>query len=90
MTRSSLWYWAEPDRDRHIRRSGADYTAAFLLLLPQGQAWPKHAPDSVLVQTVEGLCDYWGTVDGRAADLLERESDPRLRIRSPQPWPQPD
>ena len=72
--------------DRHIRRAGSDYTEAFLALLPQGQAWPKHAPDSVLVQTVEGLCDYWGFVDGRAADLLERESDPRLTIELLPDW----
>jgi uncharacterized protein YmfQ (DUF2313 family) len=72
--------------DRHIRRSGSDYTEAFLALLPQGQAWPKHAPDSVLAQGVAGLCDYWGFVDGRAADLLERESDPRLTIELLPDW----
>ena len=49
--------------DRHIRRTGSDYSEAFLTALPQGQAWPKHSPDSVLVQTVNGLCDYWGFVD---------------------------
>ena len=62
--------------DRHIRRSGSDYTEAFLSLLPQGQAWPKHAPDSVLVQAITGLCEYWGFVDGRAADLLETRKRP--------------
>ena len=72
--------------DRHIRRSGSDYTEAFLALLPQGQAWPKHAPDSVLAQGVAGLCDYWGFVDGRAADLLERESDPRTTIELLPDW----
>ena len=72
--------------DRHIRRSGSDYTEAFLALLPQGQAWPKHAPDSILVQGVTGLCDFWGFVDGRAADLLERESDPRLTIELLPDW----
>jgi uncharacterized protein YmfQ (DUF2313 family) len=66
----------ETPRDRHIRRSGDDYTQVFLKLLPQGQAWPR-APDSTLVLTCDGLSQYWGFVDGRAADLLEIESDPR-------------
>jgi uncharacterized protein YmfQ (DUF2313 family) len=72
--------------DRHIRRSGSDYTEAFLSMLPQGQAWPKHAPDSVLVRGISGLCDYWGFVDGRAADLLERESDPRQTVELLPDW----
>jgi uncharacterized protein YmfQ (DUF2313 family) len=72
--------------DRHIRRSGSDYTEAFLSLLPQGQAWPKHAPGSAMVEGLTGLCDYWGFVDSRAADLLERESDPRLTIELLPDW----
>jgi uncharacterized protein YmfQ (DUF2313 family) len=72
--------------DRHIRRTGSDYTQAFLSMLPQGQAWPRHAPDSVLVQGITGLCNYWGYVDGRAADLLERESDPRQTIELLPDW----
>ncbi|TAI63873.1 putative phage tail protein [Bradyrhizobium sp. Leo170] len=64
--------------DRHLRRSGDDYRDAFLELLPQGQAWPKHTMDSVLWQVCDGLCDYWGFVDSRAADLLEQESAPRI------------
>jgi uncharacterized protein YmfQ (DUF2313 family) len=66
----------ELPRDKHIRRSGDDYTQAALRLLPQGQAWPR-APDSTLARTVDGLSQYYGHVDSRAADLLERESDPR-------------
>jgi len=65
-----------PERDRHVRRSGEDYIAPFLALLPQGIAWPRE-PDSVLYRTCRGLAKIWGFVDGRAADLLERESDPR-------------
>jgi uncharacterized protein YmfQ (DUF2313 family) len=65
--------------DTHVRRSGEDYREAFLSLLPNGQAWPK-SNLSVLWQVVDGLCEYWGWVDGRAADLLERESDPRKTI----------
>jgi uncharacterized protein YmfQ (DUF2313 family) len=42
--------------------------------------------DSVLWQTSDGLCEYWGTVDGRAADLLERESDPRATIELLPDW----
>lgn len=62
--------------DRHVRRSGNDYLQAFLALLPQGQAWPR-AIESILVRTCTGLCEFWGYVDARAADLLEIESDPR-------------
>jgi uncharacterized protein YmfQ (DUF2313 family) len=62
--------------DRHVRRGGADYTKALLSLLPRGQAWPRD-PFSTLVLAMTGLADYWGVVDGRAADLLEIESDPR-------------
>ena len=71
--------------DRHLRRSGDDYTQAFLALLPTGQAWPRD-PDSTLVLTCSGLIDYWGFVDGRAADLLETESDPRLTLELLPDW----
>src|SRR5262245_31416208 len=72
-------------RDRHVRRSGSDYTIALLNLLPFGQAWTRRA-GSVLVNTVRGLADYWGFVDGRAADLLERESDPRQTLELLTDW----
>jgi len=71
--------------DKHIRRIGSDYTHAFMNMLPQGQAWPR-APDSTLAMTVDGLCQYWGYVDGRAADLLERESDPRKTVELLPDW----
>ena len=74
-----------PPLDRHVRRSGSDYTHAFLQLLPQGQAWPREQ-GSTLVQTCDGLSEYWGFVDGRAADLLERESDPRKTIELLPEW----
>ena len=45
-------------------------------LLPQGLAWQQE-DDSVLVKVCKGLSYFWGFVDGRAADLLEIESDPR-------------
>jgi uncharacterized protein YmfQ (DUF2313 family) len=72
--------------DRHVRRSGSNYRDAFLSLLPNGQAWPKHQIGSVLYDTVDGLSEYWGFVDGRAADLLERESDPRQTVELLPDW----
>jgi uncharacterized protein YmfQ (DUF2313 family) len=72
-------------RDRHVRRSGSDYAAALLSLLPWGQAWPRD-PGSTLVRTVTGLAEYWGFVDGRAADLLEIESDPRATFELLPDW----
>lgn len=72
-------------RDRHVRRSGDDFTQAFLRDLPQGQAWPRDR-DGTLARIVDGLCQYWGFVDSRAADLLERESDPRTTIEILEEW----
>lgn len=63
--------------DKHVRRTGDDYAEAMLELLPEGDAWPKQR-DSELDILVRGLCQYWGVVDGKAADLLEIETDPRL------------
>jgi uncharacterized protein YmfQ (DUF2313 family) len=80
------FFW--PDgrpRDQHVRRSGPDYLRPFLALLPLGIAWPRK-PDSVLVRTCRGLSNIWGFVDGRAADLLERESDPRKTIELLPDW----
>jgi uncharacterized protein YmfQ (DUF2313 family) len=71
--------------DRHVRRSGDDYARALIGLLPHGQAWPRY-PGSTLVLTMEGVADYWGFVDGRAADLLEIESDPRLTFELLPDW----
>src|SRR5215831_18041119 len=71
--------------DHHVRREGSDYAQAFLALLPTGPAWPRHAW-STLAQTVFGLADYWGFVDGRAADLLEIESDPRSTVELLPDW----
>src|SRR5215470_5052742 len=71
--------------DHHVRRQGSDYAQAFLALLPTGPAWPRHAW-STLAQTVFGLADYWGFVDGRAADLLEIESDPRTTVELLPDW----
>ncbi len=72
-------------RDKHIRRDGDAYTHAFLNLFPQGQAWPRHT-DSTFFGVCDGLSQYWGFVDSRAADLLERESDPRKTIELLPDW----
>ncbi|CAM5772025.1 hypothetical protein LMIY3S_03705 [Labrys miyagiensis] len=71
--------------DLHVRRGQADYQAALAGLLPTGPAWPRD-PDSVLMRVLFGLAGVWGLVDGRAADLLERESDPRLTIEMLSDW----
>lgn len=71
--------------DRHVRRSGDDYAEALTDLLPYGQAWPRWI-DSTLMRTVRGLAQVWGYFDSRAADLLERESDPRYTLELLPDW----
>ena len=72
--------------DRHVRRSGADYAEAWAGLLPQGAAWPRE-PDSVLMRLLSGQGAIWGDpVDARAADLLEREADPRATLEMLADW----
>ena len=71
--------------DKHIRRGGEAYGNALMSLLPQGLAWPRY-PGTILVNTVRGLANYWGFVDGRAADLLEIESDPRYTTEMLSDW----
>jgi uncharacterized protein YmfQ (DUF2313 family) len=83
---TALGFWKEPiATDRHIRRSGDDYAQAFLRFLPQGQAWPRDS-GGVLFGVCDGLSQYWGFVDGRAGDLLERESDPRQTVELLPDW----
>jgi uncharacterized protein YmfQ (DUF2313 family) len=72
-------------QDIHVRRDGDDYASAFLTLLPQGQAW-RHPIGSVFYNVCVGLSEYWGFVDGRAADLLEIESDPRTTLELLPDW----
>jgi uncharacterized protein YmfQ (DUF2313 family) len=72
--------------DRHVRRSGEDYVEALENLLPLGPAWPREY-DSTLMKLIGGFAEIWGDpVDARAADLLERESDPRLTIELLPDW----
>ena len=71
--------------DRYVRRSGDDYAEAMAHLLPRGQAWPTWS-GSTLQLTIKGLAQIFGFVDGRAGDLLERESDPRKTIELLPDW----
>ena len=71
--------------DVHVRRSGDDYATAFLNLLPQGQAWPRQI-ETTLVLSCDGISQYWGFVDGRAADLLETESFPQTTVELLPDW----
>ena len=66
-----------PDQSGFVRRNDEDYADAWSRLLPVGQAWPRH-PESILARLLLGQSGVWGRIDGRAADLLELETDPRL------------
>jgi len=76
---------APPPSDRHVRRGQEEYWFAMTALLPQGIAWPRWR-DSVLQKVVYGLAGIMGWADGRAADLLERESDPRSTVEMLDSW----
>lgn len=71
--------------DVHVRRTGDDYAQALADLLPWGAAWPRD-PDSVLMKTIGGLAQIFGFVDGRVADLIEIEADPRKTIEMLSDW----
>lgn len=72
--------------DRHVRRTGDDYVPAIELLYPDGQAWPKWDPETNFVKWIEGSAQIWGEVDGRADDLLVRESDPNSTMELLPDW----
>jgi uncharacterized protein YmfQ (DUF2313 family) len=74
-----------PTPDRHIRRGQDEYWHALSALLPRGIAWPRH-PESMLQKVVRGLAGILGYCDGRAADLLETESDPRKTVELLPDW----
>jgi uncharacterized protein YmfQ (DUF2313 family) len=71
--------------DRHVRRTGDDYVAALFALLPRGRAWARQL-SSTMGRVVDALARFWGYVDGRAADLLERESDPQRTVELLPEW----
>jgi uncharacterized protein YmfQ (DUF2313 family) len=68
-----------------LRRSGDAYGEAFAALLPSGIAWPRD-PDTVLMMLARALAEEWARVDGRGADLLGREADPRATIELLGEW----
>jgi uncharacterized protein YmfQ (DUF2313 family) len=71
--------------DRHVRRGQDEYWWSLAALLPRGIAWPRD-PDTTLMKTIRGLAGIMGWCDGRAADLLERESDPRQTVEMLDSW----
>jgi uncharacterized protein YmfQ (DUF2313 family) len=71
--------------DRFLRRTADDYVQAFLALLPRGQVWARDL-QRLMMGVFAGLARYWGHVDGRAADLLERESDPQRTVELLPEW----
>jgi len=71
--------------DHHVRRGQPEYAHAISALLPQGIAWPRWQ-ESILQKVVYGLAGIMGYADGRAADLLERESDPRTTVEMLDSW----
>jgi uncharacterized protein YmfQ (DUF2313 family) len=75
----------DPNRDKHVTRTGEEYADAFQRLLPLGQAWPR-GEDSVLMKVVRGLTRIWGDFEIRASKLLEMESDPRQTIELLPDW----
>lgn len=86
MEASRRWARSSLADNLNIRRDGEHYAEAFAALLPTGNAWPRTS-DSVLMRLVRGLAEIWGaTVDERAADLLERESDPRSTVELLPDW----
>lgn len=71
--------------DQHVRRTADDYTHGLADLLPTGPAWPRD-PADVLWTALGGLMGIFGYFDGRAADLLEIESDPRSTVELLPDW----
>jgi uncharacterized protein YmfQ (DUF2313 family) len=71
--------------DRFVRRTPEDYVQAFYSLLPQGDVWRRDLRRLVM-RICDGLARYWAYVDGRAADLLERESDPTKTVELLPEW----
>src|ERR1019366_5136957 len=73
-----------------IRRSDADYASGWFNLLPQGSAWPR-LTDTVLYNFILGQSGIWGNtprigVDGRGADFLQFEADPRATVEMLTDW----
>jgi uncharacterized protein YmfQ (DUF2313 family) len=83
--------------DQWAQRTSDEYAEAFASLLPTGPAWPRE-PESELQIVISGMAEIWGTppnrpdadtqvsVDGRAADFLITEADPRVTIELLPDW----
>lgn len=71
--------------DTYARRAAADYAQAFADLFPTGPAWSRE-PDAALMLLLSGLSGIWERVDARAADLRERETDPRRTVEMLPDW----
>jgi uncharacterized protein YmfQ (DUF2313 family) len=71
--------------DKHLRRSPEDYAYGFQALLPRGQAWPREK-QSTLRKVCDALAWFWAYVDGRIADLIEREADPQKTVELLPEW----
>ena len=72
-------------KDRFVRRGPDDYAQGALSLLPRGDIWNRDLRRLVM-RIVDGLARFWAYVDGRAADLLERESDPSRTVELLPEW----
>lgn len=68
-----------------LRRDAEGYADAMAALLPTGPAWPRE-PESTLMMLIGALAVEWARVDGRAADLLGREADPRAALELLADW----
>jgi uncharacterized protein YmfQ (DUF2313 family) len=68
-----------------LRRSAEAYADAMAALLPTGIAWPRD-PETALMMLIGALAEEWARVDGRAADLLGREADPRATLELLADW----
>ena len=83
--------------DQWARRTADEYAQAFAALLPTGPAWPRE-PESELQIVISGMAEIWGdpanrpdadtqvSVDGRAADFLITEADPRVTLELLPDW----
>jgi uncharacterized protein YmfQ (DUF2313 family) len=72
-------------KDRFVRRGPDDYAQGALSLLPRGDIWNRDLRRLVM-RIVDGLARFWAYVDSRAADLLERESDPTRTVELLPEW----
>ncbi len=68
-----------------LRRPAEAYAEAMAALLPTGIAWPRD-PEAVVMMLIGALAEEWARVDGRAADLLGREADPRATLELLADW----